>query len=90
MIRYHGVLSSHAKARAEVVPRAEELPVQLPLFVRDKITDRDHDVLAPDPPRARGDLRRTPWRGRGPHLEEEASLQQARLHRTEHEVGELA
>ena len=49
MIRYHGVLSSHAKARAEVVPQVEELPVQLPLFVRDTTTDRDLDVVAPEP-----------------------------------------
>ena len=54
MIRYHGVLSSHAKARAEVVPHALELPVQLPLFVRDTSTDRDFDVLAPEP-------RKKPW-----------------------------
>ena len=48
------MLSSHAKARAEVVPQAEELSVQLPLFVRDKSTDRHLDVLAPEP-------RRKPW-----------------------------
>ena len=54
MIRYHGVLSSHAKARAEVVPHVEEPAVQLPLFVRDTTTERDPDVLAPEP-------RKKPW-----------------------------
>ncbi len=54
MIRYHGVLSSHAKVRAEVVPKAEELPVQLPLFTPDKSAPRDLDVLAPEP-------RKKPW-----------------------------
>ena len=33
MVRYHGVLSSHAKARAEIVPHApDRAPRQLPLF----------------------------------------------------------
>jgi hypothetical protein len=55
MIRYHGVLSSHAKVRAEVVPHVEELPVQLPLFAQqDGSADRNLDVLAPEP-------RRKPW-----------------------------
>ena len=54
MVRYHGVLSSHAKARAEVVPHALEQTAQLPLFVRDTTTDRDLDVLAPEP-------RKKPW-----------------------------
>ena len=54
MIRYHGVLSSHAKARAEVVPKVEALPVQLPLFKQARGADRDLDVLAPEP-------RRKPW-----------------------------
>jgi hypothetical protein len=54
MIRYHGVLSSHAKARAEVVPKVEELPLQLPLFKQDRGADRDLDVLAPEP-------RKKPW-----------------------------
>ncbi len=47
MVRYHGVLSSHAKVRAEVVPRVEDLPVQLPLFKQERGADRDLDVLAP-------------------------------------------
>lgn len=49
MVRYHGVLSSHAKVRAEVVPRVEDLPVQLPLFKQERSADRDLDVLAPEP-----------------------------------------
>ena len=54
-MRYHRVLSSHAKVRAEVVPRAEELPVQLPLFAQpDGSADRNLDVLAPEP-------RKKPW-----------------------------
>ena len=32
MVRDHGVLSSHAEVRAEVVPKVEEPPMQLPLF----------------------------------------------------------
>jgi hypothetical protein len=33
MIRYHGVLSSHAKLRSEVVPKLEDQgPKQLALF----------------------------------------------------------
>ena len=28
MVRYHGVLSSHARARAEVVPKAEATAVR--------------------------------------------------------------
>ena len=36
MVRYHGVLSSHAKVRAEVVPKREETAsVQLALFGKD-------------------------------------------------------
>jgi hypothetical protein len=54
MVRYHGVLSSRAKARAEVVPTAEEAPVQLPLFKRGERTDADLNVLAPEP-------RKKPW-----------------------------
>jgi hypothetical protein len=55
MIRYHGVLSSHAKVRAEMVPHVEELPVQLPLFAQQYgSADRNLDVLAPEP-------RRKPW-----------------------------
>lgn len=54
MIRYQGVLSSHAKVRAEVVPRVEDFPVQLPLFKQDRGADRDLDVLAPEP-------RKKPW-----------------------------
>jgi hypothetical protein len=54
MVRYHGVLSSHAKVRAEIVPHVEELPVQLPLFKQERIAERDLDVLAPEP-------RRKPW-----------------------------
>ena len=47
-------MTSHAKARAEVVPHALEQTAQLPLFVQDKSTDRDLDVLAPEP-------RKKPW-----------------------------
>ena len=62
MVRYHGVLSSHAKVRAEVVPRVEELPVQLPLFKQERSAERNQersaernlDVLAPEP-------RKKPW-----------------------------
>jgi hypothetical protein len=44
MIRYHGVLSSHAKLRPEVVPKAEETgPKQLALF------EHDRTVLPPEP-----------------------------------------
>jgi hypothetical protein len=49
MVRYHGVLSSHAKLRSEVVPRLEDsTPKQLALF------EQDRTVLAPEP-------RRKPW-----------------------------
>ena len=49
MIRYHGVLSSHAKLRSEVVPKLEDQgPKQLALF------EQDRTVLAPEP-------RRKPW-----------------------------
>ncbi len=46
---YHGVLSSHAKLRPEVVPKAEETgPKQLALF------EHDRTVLPPEP-------RKRPW-----------------------------
>lgn len=49
MIRYHGVLSSHAKLRSEVVPKVEDNgPKQLPLF------EHDRTVLSPGP-------RKKPW-----------------------------
>ena len=49
MVRYHGVLSSHAKLRSEVVPKLEDQgPKQLALF------EQDRTVLAPEP-------RRKPW-----------------------------
>ncbi len=48
MIRYHGVLSSHAKLRPEVVPKVDEGPKQLALF------EHDRTVLAPEP-------RKKPW-----------------------------
>ncbi|MBL9026497.1 MAG: hypothetical protein JNL21_30145 [Myxococcales bacterium] len=49
MIRYHGVLSSHAKLRSEVVPKVDDKgPKQLALFEHDKT------VLAPAP-------RKKPW-----------------------------
>jgi len=49
MVRYHGVLSSHAKLRSEVVPKVDdEGPKQLALF------EQDRTVLAPEP-------RRKPW-----------------------------
>jgi hypothetical protein len=45
VVRYHGVLSSHAKVRAEVVPRAlRPKPKQLPLF------EGDASILPPEPP----------------------------------------
>ncbi len=55
MVRYHGVLSSHARARAEVVPRVEDATVvQLPLFKGDRTKARAATVLPPEP-------RRKPW-----------------------------
>jgi hypothetical protein len=49
VVRYHGVLSSHAKVRAEVVPHApDRAPKQLPLF------ESDASILPPEP-------RRRPW-----------------------------
>jgi hypothetical protein len=50
MVRYHGVLSSHAKVRAEVVPKIKvEAPKQLVLFEGGKT-----ESTAPEP-------RRKPW-----------------------------
>ena len=47
MVRYHGVLSSHAKVRAEVVPKREDAAAkQLVLFERDTGV---LDVLALEP-----------------------------------------
>jgi len=54
MVRYHGVLSSHAKARAEVVPKVEATVVQLPLFKEDRTAGGAETVLPPEP-------RRKPW-----------------------------
>jgi hypothetical protein len=49
MVRYHGVLSSHAKLRPEVVPKLDDkAPKQLALF------EHDRTVLAPEP-------RKKPW-----------------------------
>jgi hypothetical protein len=49
MVRYHGVLSSHAKLRPEVVPKVDDRgPKQLRLF------ECDNTVLAPEP-------RKKPW-----------------------------
>jgi hypothetical protein len=49
MIRYHGVLSSHAKLRSKVVPKVDDKgPKQLALF------EHDRTVLAPEP-------RKKPW-----------------------------
>jgi hypothetical protein len=49
MVRYHGVLSSHAKLRPEVVPKVhDKAPKQLALF------EHDRTVLAPEP-------RKKPW-----------------------------
>ena len=45
--------TAYARHRG-AVGRAEELPVQLPLFARDKSSGRELDVLAPEP-------RRKPW-----------------------------
>ena len=54
MVRYHGVLSSHAKVRAKVVPKRNDAhtlqPLQLKLFER----ETDATVVAPEP-------RRRPW-----------------------------
>ena len=54
MVRYHGVLSSHAKVRAEVVPQREAAAAkQLVLFERDTGV---LDVLALE-----REPRRKPW-----------------------------
>ncbi len=54
MVRYHGVLSSHAKVRAEVVPKREDgAQNQLALFERDTGV---LDVLALE-----REPRRKPW-----------------------------
>ena len=51
MVRYHGVLSSHAKVRAEVVPQVEDAAAkQLALF------EKDTGVLKPE-----AEPRRKPW-----------------------------
>jgi len=54
MVRYHGVLTSHASLRAEVVQKKLELAIQLPLFKGRDGDSADTSVVAPEP-------RRKPW-----------------------------
>ncbi len=68
MIRYHDVLSSHAKLRSEVVPKVDDKgPKQLALF------EHDRTVLAPEP-------RKKPWAWLLRHIFNCASLRRTSLY----------